>query len=387
MSPSIPLPPLQALSCMNARGRGIEGEMKDHLLIRAGRKALTRLREGGLDREAVDVVAGAAGGPKWLVLNGLDRAVFSSWLTSSAHPVFLVGSSIGAWRFAAIAQGMESGAYDRFEHAYLEQHYTPFPPAAEVTEGSIRVLDAFMDKSGGKAALGLAFFRLSMLAVRCTGLFSKDQRLTLGPAMILAWLVNSLSRPALKHFFSRTLFYDPRDLPPFHGMDAFPIQKVPLTAGNVKDALLASGSIPLVMEGVKDPAGASQGTYRDGGIIDYHLDIPFNSRGIVLFLHYTDRITPGWLDKMLSWRRPSSVNMEDVVMVCPSKAFVESLPYAKIPDRNDFISFRSRDRDRVAYWGQVVTKSRILGEEFMELVSGRGIMDRVQPLGALNGNG
>ena len=63
----------------------------------------------------VDVVAGAAGGPKWLVLCGLDRAIFTSWIMERTRPVHLLGSSVGAWRFAALAQGMD--AYERFLEA------------------------------------------------------------------------------------------------------------------------------------------------------------------------------------------------------------------------------------------------------------------------------
>ena len=35
----------------------------------------------------------------------------------------------------------------------------------------------------------------------------------------------------------------------------------------------------------------------------------------VLFPHYTDRITPGWFDKLLPWRKPSVEDMANVVPV------------------------------------------------------------------------
>lgn len=354
--------------------------MKNNLTVLAGKRALEILRDGGLKPEMVHVVAGAAGGPKWLALNGLDRAIFSSWLTGSDHPVFLIGSSIGAWRFAAIAQGMESGAYDRFERAYLDQRYSLNPTAAEVTGGSARVMDAFLDNKGIQAVLSNTRFRLSIMTVRCRGPFSRDERYTLGPSMLLAALANVLSRKLLGLFFSRALFFDPRTLPPFFDLNGFPLQRVPLMQENMSSALLASGSIPLIMEGVKNPAGASPGVYRDGGIIDYHLDIPFGSGGLVLFPHYTDHIVPGWLDKMLMWRKPSPANQENVVVVCPSASFVERLPYGKIPDRDDFISFRSRDVERVAFWKKAIDASRALGDEFLELADGNGMRDVARPL-------
>jgi len=346
--------------------------MKKNLKILAGARALSILRDEGLKKESVTVVAGAAGGPKWLVLNGLDRALFSSWLDFSPHPVFLIGSSIGAWRFAAIAQGMGSGAYDRFEQAYLAQRYSDWPTAAEVSRGTVRVMEAYLDQAGARAVLDHPFFRLSMLAVRCRGLLSRDERYALGPAMLLAGLVNGMSRTALKLFFSRTLLFDPRSRPPlFAKQDG--LQRVPLTPENMGSALLASGSIPLVMEGVRDLDGAAPGMYRDGGLLDYHLDIPFGDDGIVLFPHYTDSIIPGWLDKMLPWRKPDRDNIRHVVLVCPSEDFIARLPHRKIPDRDDFILFRGSDRERVAYWEKVVAASSILGEEFLELVQSGAI--------------
>lgn len=348
--------------------------MTENLLIRAGKKALSEIREHGLRPEAIEVIAGAAGGPKWLVLGGLDRAFFFDWFTP-AHPVFLLGASIGAWRFAAIAQGAE--AYARFEDGYIHQRYSAHPTAAEVTRETLRVRDLFLDEPGVHRLLTHPFFRLNMLAVRCRGPLAREERYALGASMLVAGAANALSRRSLALFFERTLFYDRRDEPPFFTMDGFPLSRVALAPENLREALLASGSIPLVMEGVRSIAGAAPGMYRDGGLVDYHLDLPYGSRGIVLFPHYRDRIVPGWFDKPLTWRRPDPIHMENVVMLCPSPAFVERLPYGKIPDRDDFK--RLREGERIAAWEKVIQSSRILGEEFLEAVNG-DIRSRVRPL-------
>lgn len=354
--------------------------MMKKLKILAGKKALSILREEGLKKESLSVIAGAAGGPKWLVLSGLDRAIFSSWLASSDHPVFLIGSSIGAWRFAAIAQGMGSGAYDRFEQAYLEQRYSVRPTASEVYRVILGVRDAYLGPTGAEAVLAHPFFRLSMIATRCRGIFTRDERFALGPAMIFAALVNLVSRRAMNIFFSRTLVSDPRTAPPFFPNGRDPVQRVPLTAGNMGSALMASGSIPLVMEGVKNIEGARAGTYRDGGILEYHLDVPYGTDGIVLFPHFMRRIIPGWLDKSMPWRKPDPGNMENVVLVCPSEAFIDSLPHRRIPDREDFKHFRGNDKERIASWKKVVEMSLVLGEEFLELVHGGAIGREATPL-------
>ena len=183
-------------------------------------------------------------------------------------------------------------------------------------------------------------------------------------------------------FFDRVLFYDKRGVPPISdGDDLFPTEKIQLTEKNIRDAVLASGSIPLVMRGVRDIPGAPPGFYRDGGIIDYHIDIPFENiedNKFVLFPHYLDRIVPGWFDKHLPWRRSNEKNIENVVLLCPSREFVEKLPYGKIPDRSDFPRFKGDDKARIKFWKKVVSEARRLGDEFFEITDGGKIGDRVK---------
>ena len=88
--------------------------------------------------------------------------------------------------------------------------------------------------------------------------------------------------------------------------DPFKTEYAALTEHNFRDVLIATGSIPLVLEGVAGIDGASDGTYWDGGLIDYHLHLPYTqSSGLVLYPHFTNKIVPGWLDKMLPWRKAS----------------------------------------------------------------------------------
>lgn len=354
--------------------------MAENLLIFAGRKAYSIIREQGLRPESVEVVAGAAGGPKWLVLDGLDRAIFFSWLAHHNRPLHLVGSSIGAWRFAAIAQGRKIDAYDSFSHAYIHQSYSARATPQEVSREGIRILDTYLNDEGIREILNHPYMRLNVLTVYCRWPFSQDRSHTLGLALLGAGIMNCLSRKSLGLFFTRSLFYDPRALPPFFATDRLPTQRIPLTEQNIRAAVLASGSIPVVMSGVKDIPGSPSGMYRDGGIIDYHLNIPFNCEGIVLFPHYLDHIIPGWFDKRLPWRKPDPRNLDNVVLLCPSREFVDKLPYRKIPDRNDFKHFRRRSKERISYWNRVVKESSSLGDEFLEIVRGRGIQERLRPL-------
>ena len=66
------------------------------LKLYAGPSALAHIRTHGLQAEHIGALAGAAGGPKGLILGPLDRFVFGDWLARSTQPVDLVAASIGA---------------------------------------------------------------------------------------------------------------------------------------------------------------------------------------------------------------------------------------------------------------------------------------------------
>ena len=156
-----------------------------------------------------------------------------------------------------------------------------------------------------------------------------------------------------------------------------PTRDVPLTPGIVARALLSSGSIPLVMAGVRDIDGAP-GTHFDGGIIDYHFDFGFaRDDRLVLFPHFFDRITPGWLDKPWKSRRPRAEALDDVVMIAPSDAFVASLPGSKVPDRDDFLDFGQDER--IERWYGVIDRCRVLAEELGDAIESGRLAERVVP--------
>ena len=145
-------------------------------------------------------------------------------------------------------------------------------------------------------------------------------------------------------------------------------------------AAIASGSIPMVMEGVRDLPGAGAGTYRDGGLLDYHLDLPYSGEDIVLYPHFTDRVIPGWFDKGLPWRRGDTSRLQDVLLLAPSREYLARLPFGKLPDRNDFKRFMGDDPGRRKYWRTAMDESRRLGDEFLELAANGGLGERLLTL-------
>jgi len=338
--------------------------------IYAGRKAKEIIQDRGLRADDIKVMAGSAGGPKFLVLNGLDKAIFGEFLKGRKDPLFYIASSIGAFRGAALAQKKPIEALEKLTASYIKQSYTQKPSRREVSAESERIIDDYLNKKAIKHILNKSFLRLNILAAKCDGISSSDNTWMLMLFLINASTVNLISRKLLLKLYKTVMFSDTRDTPPFIEHIKESSLRINLTESNIRKAILASGAIPYAMEGVGNIDGTPEGTYRDGGVTDYHMNIDFGiNEGLVLFPHFFSRIIPGWFDKALKWRRPDRDNYSNTVMVCPSGEFINNLPGSRIPDRRDFKTFFGRDKERLKNWNHAIKESRKCGEEFLEAVS------------------
>jgi hypothetical protein len=350
------------------------------LTIRAGRRALQRLQQKPLGPEDVHVIPGAAGGPKALGISGLDKAIFGDWLPQAPQERALIGSSIGSWRFAAIASSDDPKAQlARLAELYTSQRFAKGVSAAEISRKSILFLEELL---GGREDFLLShpWYRLSIVVVRSLGLLQHDTRGRLSLGLMRAISANMVSRRHLGRFMERGIVHDARSRMPVSSLVDFPSHEVPLSRDNLLPALLASASIPLVMSGVRNIPGAPEGVYRDGGLLDYHLDLPYQQPGIILYPHFTDRVVPGWFDKTLPWRRGDASRLQDVVLVSPSPDYLATLPDRKLPDRKDFEKYVGDDAGRERAWRRAISESDRLGDEFLELVENGRLLDRIQPL-------
>ena len=314
----------------------------------------------------------------------LDRQLFGHWFNGRRQPLHLLGSSIGSWRFAAASCADPAAAIDRMEAAYIHQTYTTRPSPREISDTSRAILEETLGETGPAEILTHPVNRLGLLAVRCRGLIARQDRFSLGLGLTAAMAANFLHRRLLGLFFRQTLFHDPRSRPPYPDTRRWPRDHAPLSAANLKAALLASGSIPWVMQGVDRIASAPPGIYRDGGVVDYHLDIPYglDGQGIVLYPHFSRRVIPGWFDKRLPQRHPSAEHLADVLVVAPSDDCISRLPNGKVADRTDFYRYAGNDKARFAAWQQVADTGRRLADVFMENVASGRIRYRVRPLQA-----
>jgi hypothetical protein len=363
------------------------------LTFRAGPRAAARIREAGLDPQDIEIVPGAAGGPKGLGIAALDRAIFGEWLPRAPRVRHLIGASIGAWRFAAACRRDTVEALDDFARLYIAQCYPPRPSARFVSRCAREMLAALF--TGREAeVLSSPLYRLHILAVRGRWPLTRDASWSTPLGFGMAAMANALGRRHLARFIDRTLFRDAREAPPFLPVgniastqaaqsirfDAFHTHVVKLDAANLGEALMASASIPLVLEGVANIPQAPPGVYWDGGIIDYHLHLPYHrAEGLVLYPHFTDRIVPGWLDKGLPWRRAHGEWLDNVLLVAQSLEYLARLPLGKLPDRNDFKRFAGDDEGRMRYWRSAVGESERLAEAFMAFAR-RPDVSRLSPL-------
>jgi len=333
--------------------------MKSPLHIAAGTKARQHLGDHGLQLADIRAMLGASGGPKWLVLNQLDRFLAPRLAADARVDMDLLGTSIGSWRFACYAQPDPLAAFDRFESAYFEQSYSAKPTSAEISQECGKILDAILGKQH-VAIVSSDKRRLHTIANRCRPAMldrhGEPGKWPLGASA----LMNILGRQHLRHFFERILFAPAGSQLPFQA-SLFSQENVQLDGNNLRPALMATASIPLLMQAIHNIPGTTGGACVDGGIIDYHFDTPLPyEKGLVLYLHFSPRLVPGWFDKMLPWRRPRPASLDNVLLITPTQEFIASLPNGRIPDRHDFVQMDNTQR-KVA-WRRVLAETERLAE-------------------------
>jgi len=347
------------------------------LELRAGAGALRHIREHGLQADDITLVAGAAGGAKWLVLKRLDEVIFGHWLAQRKRRLPLIGSSIGAWRFCAAILGMD--AMQRFYQAYLQQCYSPNPGRAEITRVARDILDDLLGEDAIDKVLTHPLLQINIMSARARGPWADERPNILMPSLVAAAALNALSSQSLKLGFVRHLFHHPDCDTSVATRRGWKVEGTPLSSTNLKRVMLASAAIPLVIESVRDIPGAPAGTYRDGGVTDYHMPLDFPAHGgIVLFPHFSADFKPGWFDKHLPWRRLHPSTLDNVLQIYPSPRFISRLPYGKIPDRRDFATLDLEQRLR--YWNRVHEETRRLSDALRQWLQDDCPAEHIRPI-------
>ncbi|MFT3665862.1 phospholipase [Piscinibacter sp.] len=350
------------------------------LQIHAGPRALRHLRERGLAPADVRLIPAAAGGPKGLVLNPLDRFLFGHWLAGGAHSVHLLGASIGAWRMASACLAQPDAAFEQMAADYIGQTYEHAPGKAPTASHVSAVFGAKLaERFAGREAevLGHPRYRLHVFTSRGRHLLRREGRLRTPLGYLGAFAANALSRRAMGGWLERVIFSDAREPLPLR-LNDFRTRVVPLAANNLQPGILASCSIPFWLQAVRDIPGAPAGAYWDGGITDYHLHLDYASmgEGLVLYPHFQKTVIPGWLDKALRHRHRASACLDNAIVLSPRAEWIATLPNAKLPDREDFKHYGDDLPARVAAWSRAVAESRRLADEFAQWLARPG---RIEP--------
>jgi hypothetical protein len=343
------------------------------LLIHAGPRARAHLRERGLAPADVRVIPAAAGGPKGLALNALDRFVFGQWLKDSTHSVHLLGASIGAWRMAAACRSDADAALAELAADYIAHDY-PRQPGKQPKKADVTRIFAgtLQDRLGTRAAQLLSHprFRLHVITSRGRHLMRREGRVSTPLGYLGAFATNLVSRRAMGGWLERVIFSDPREALPF-ALHDYRTKQVALTPDNLAPSVLASCSIPFWLDAVHDIHGAPRGAYWDGGITDYHLHLDYAQmgEGLVLYPHFQSTVVPGWLDKALKHRHGATARLSNLVLLSPNPEWVKAvMPNAKLPDRGDFKSYGEGIAERQRDWRRAVADCQRLADEFARAV-------------------
>ena len=339
------------------------------LRLYAGPKALAHIRAKGLHASHIGALAGAAGGPKGLMLGPLDRFVFGHWLAQSRQPLDLVAASIGAWRFACACMEEPVKAFEHFEQAYIHQHFEPEPgrkrPSAEqVSREFANGLAAFYAGSID-GIVQHPRLRLHVITSRGRHVLGREHPVLTPLGYAGAYVSNAMHRRWLGAWLERVVFSSHGDLP-FDTQDLSTLH-LRLQASNFLAVIQASCAIPFVLKAVHDIPGAPPGAHWDGGITDYHLHLNYQlptQSPIVLYPHFQKAVVPGWLDKALRWRHTATRALDSVLVLAPDPEWVRSLPNGKIPDRSDFITYGRDLSARVKAWTSAARAAQQLADEF-----------------------
>ena len=344
----------------------------------AGKTALEKVNNNGFTPDMFGAFLGASGGPKWFVLAGLDKVIFSEFLDNRTSTIDIMGSSAGAFRAACFSQSDSAAAISRLAENYSTTVYSEKPKAKEITEKGYDLLWTMLGQQGMQESLAQPLKNTHFFVQHCHGLVASENKLSQMAGLSVAAAKNALSRRAIRSHFTRAVFSTKPNNTLFDDPQFFPTDYYQLNEQNYVPSLMASGSIPIVLDGVENIPGAKHGMYRDGGIIDYHFDLKINTDELVLYPHFYKVPTPGWFDKGIKGRRCHDSSYDNVVMIVPSDEFVSSLPYGKIPDRKDFETMPAEQR--IDYWTKVIAESDRLADDLLHLINTDSVASRLEPL-------
>lgn len=345
-----------------------------------GRRAHEQLSRTGGSPDSFRLMLAASGGPRWLGLVGIDRALSQFLRARCQRRLPLLGASSGAWRVAALACDPQGQAYDELEYEYIHQRYEGRPSPSEVSQTCRDYLTRIFTEQRLEFALNGSPFHANFT----TAIFRRERpnKMSTLSSLLSLPLLNALDRNLMRMVFQRGLFSAGRH--PDHSpllqspsWDSFPTRRIPLSRRNFVPALLASGSIPFVLAGESAIPGAGPGHHFDGGLIDYHFEV--ETDGPVLYPHFSADPLPGWMDRFPPYRRLSQLARDNLCLILPSPQQLAKYPGAFYPGRDDFKRY-SND-ERIARWSKTVELNAAMQRELTVCLESDELVKFAEPLG------
>ena len=222
-------------------------------VLRAGQTARTQIQQHGFTADSLAAFGAPAGGPKFFIQAHLDRFAFR--LLAAAHPD-------------------PAAAAERLYQAYCRQHYASKPTAADITREVNDILHTVLQVDDMDYILHHPWLQLNLLTTRCLGLAAARQPAWQAIGFALAYASNLRARHRLATRFERCVFQNHTQAAAVLAGDSFHTHTARLTRDNLAPVTLAGGTIPLLMETVRDIPHGPAGAHIDGGMVDCHMDLP-----------------------------------------------------------------------------------------------------------------
>ncbi|MGL5393399.1 MAG: alpha/beta hydrolase, partial [Shewanella sp.] len=261
---------------------------------------------------------------------------------------------------------------------YIGQRYEMRPTPWEVSAQVQGVVAGILGDHGAREIAQHPNIHTHIVACRARHLNRCSHKAALVAGLALTAATNLVGRQSVAWHFERVVFSQRVPTSPFMHLSDLPTVQAPLTAANAPKVLLATGSIPMLLAPVSEIAGAANGQYYDGGITDYHFDLPLShAPGLTLYPHFYPHISPGWFDKALPWRR-ARAHYHNALVLAPRAEFVSSLPWGKLPDRQDFELLDTAQR--IKSWRAALGLSERLADDFAEVFAKGNLMEHIERL-------
>lgn len=343
-----------------------------------GTQAREALLQSDASPDSFRLMLAASGGPKWLGLVGIDRCLkrFLSQRTPE-HPLPLLGASSGSWRMAAMCCDQDGETYEQLIHEYIEQRFEGSPSPREVSEVCRRYIARLFTPARVKHALSNPNFQLNFTTA--LGPNEHPHQVSTLLRVLSSLVLNMFGRKHLARAYERATFSvlpHPTGSPLEGGWDDFPSHTVPLSEENFQRGLMASGSIPLVLEGESSIPHSPIGHHLDGGLIDYHFEV--EQIGPILYPHFDEDPIPGWMDRFPPYRRISRQARDQLCLLLPSQQTLDRFPTGTYPCRQDFQGYPNDAR--IKLWRQTVEQSQALETELKLCLESGDLVNIAEPL-------